>query len=128
MPSMWLHSNRLSLEGLKMWKWSWFEYDQVPPKIESLEETKISNEEIFNEYDEDCDDNTYESDESNNDDGSDYDDFWFKNHLEDLIISYSMTLYFLLLFTRFFIMIEWFSKNLRVRKNFRTIHSFFNHE
>ena len=29
----------------------------------------------------------YESDESGYDDGSDYDDFWLKNHLEDLIIS-----------------------------------------
>ena len=30
---------------------------------------------MFNEYDEDSDDNIYESDESGNDDGSDYDDF-----------------------------------------------------
>ena len=33
------------------------------------------------------DDNMYESDERDNYNGSDYDDFWFKNHLEDLIIS-----------------------------------------
>ena len=50
-----------------------FEVDQVPPEIESLEETNISNEEMFNEYDEDSDEN--ENDESDNDDGSDYDDF-----------------------------------------------------
>ena len=54
---------------------NWFEGDQVPPKIESLEETNISNEEKFNKYDKDSDDNIYESDESENDDGSDYDDF-----------------------------------------------------
>ena len=87
---------------------SWFEGDQVPPEIKSLKETNISNEEMFNEYDEDSDDNIYESDESDNDDDLDYDDFWFKNHLEDFIISYKVMLYFLLLFTRFFIMIEWF--------------------
>ena len=55
--------------------YGWFEGDQVSPRIESLEETKISNEEKFNEHDEDSDDNMYESDESDNDDGSDYDDF-----------------------------------------------------
>ena len=54
---------------------TWFEGDQVSPRIESLEETKISNEEMFNEHDEDSDDNMYENDESDNDDGSDYDDF-----------------------------------------------------
>ena len=54
---------------------NWFEGDQVPPKIESLEETNISNEEMFNEYDEDSGNNIYESDESDNDDGSNYDDF-----------------------------------------------------
>ena len=37
--------------------------------------TNISNEEMFNEHDKDSDDNIYESDESGNDDGSDYDDF-----------------------------------------------------
>ena len=52
------------------------------------------------------DDNMYESDESDNDDGSHYDDFWFQNHLEDLIISYNVTLIFLLLFTRFSIMMS----------------------
>ena len=57
------------------------------------------------------DDNMYESDESDNDDGSHYDDFWFQNHLEDLIISYNVTLIFLLLFTRFSIMM---SDSLRI--------------
>ena len=42
---------------------NWFEGDQ------------ISNEEMFNKYDEDSDENIYESDETDNDDGSDYDDF-----------------------------------------------------
>ena len=32
---------------------------------------------MFNKYDEDNDDNIYESDESDNDDGSHYDEFWF---------------------------------------------------
>ena len=54
---------------------NWFEGDQVPPEIESREETNIRNEEMFNEYDKDSDYNIYESDESDNDDGSDYDDF-----------------------------------------------------
>ena len=85
---------------------NWSEGNQVPPKLESLEETNISNEEMFNKYDEDSDNNISESDESDNDDGSDYDDFWFINHLENLIISYNVTLYFLLLFTRFFIVID----------------------
>ena len=85
---------------------NWFEGDQVPPETVSLEETSISNEEMFNEHDEDSGDNVYESDESDNDDSSHYDDFWFQNHLED-IISYNATLFFMLLFTRFFIMIEW---------------------
>ena len=54
----------------------WFEGDQVPPEIESsLEETNISNEEMINKYVEDSDDNIYERYESDNDDGSDYDDF-----------------------------------------------------
>ena len=44
-----------------------FEGDQVPQEIESLEETNISNEEIFNKYDEYSDNNIYESDESDND-------------------------------------------------------------
>ena len=57
------------------------------------------------------DNNMYESDESDNDDGSHYDDFWFQNHLEDLIISYNVTLIFLLLFTRFSIMM---SDSLRI--------------
>ena len=61
---------------------------------------------MFGEYYEDSDGNIYENDESDKDDGSDYDDFWFKNHLEDLIISYNVTLYFLLLFTRFVVLIE----------------------
>ena len=30
---------------------------------------------MFNKYDEDSDENIYESDETDNDDGSDYDDF-----------------------------------------------------
>ena len=34
---------------------------------ESLEETNISNEEMFNDYDEDSDNNIYEKDESDND-------------------------------------------------------------
>ena len=42
---------------------------------ESLEETNISNEEMFNDYDEDSDNNIYEKDESDNDDGSEYDNF-----------------------------------------------------
>ena len=54
---------------------------------------------MFNEYDKDSDGNIYESGETDNDDGSDYDNFWFKNHSEDLIV----TLYFLLLFARSFI-------------------------
>ena len=95
---------------------NWFESDQISPEIESLEEISISNEEMFNEYVEDSDNNIYESDESDNDSGSDYAHFWFKNHLKELIISYSVTLYFLLLFTWFFIMIKWFFKDLRVRK------------
>ena len=57
------------------------------------------------------DDNKYESDESDNDDGSHYDDFWFQKHLEDRIISYNVTLIFLLLFTRFSIMM---SDSLRI--------------
>ena len=44
-----------------------FEGDQVPQEIESLEETNISNEEIFNKYDEYSDNNIYESDENDND-------------------------------------------------------------
>ena len=76
---------------------------------------------MFNDSDEDSDNNIYESDESDDDDGSDYHDFWFENHLEDLIIPYNVTLDFLSLFTRFFIMFEWFFKNLRVRKNLRTM-------
>ena len=32
---------------------NWFEGDQVPPEIESLKETNIRNEEMFNECDED---------------------------------------------------------------------------
>ena len=100
---------------------NWFEGDQISPEIESLEEISISNEEMFNEYVEDSDNNIYESDESDNDSGSDYAHFWFKNHLKELIISYSVTLYFLLLFTWFFIMIKWFFKDLRVRKNLRTV-------
>ena len=39
---------------------------------------------MFIDKDEDSDNNTYQKDESDKDDGSDYDDFWFKNHLEDL--------------------------------------------
>ena len=31
---------------------NWFEGDQVPPEIESLEETNISNKEMINKYDE----------------------------------------------------------------------------
>ena len=54
---------------------NWFEGNQVPQKIESLEETNISNEEMINKYDEDSDDNIYESDESVNNDGSDYNEF-----------------------------------------------------
>ena len=54
---------------------NWFEGDQVPPEIESPEETTISNEEMFNKYDEDSDDNIYESDKSDIDDGSNHDDF-----------------------------------------------------
>ena len=54
---------------------NWFEGDQVPPETVSLEETSISNEEIFNEHDEDSGDNVYESDESDNDDSSHCDDF-----------------------------------------------------
>ena len=61
---------------------------------------------MFDEYDEDSGDNVYESDESDNDDGSNYNDFWFKSHLEYLIISYIAARYFALLFTRFFMMIE----------------------
>ena len=44
---------------------------------------------MFNEYDKDSDYNIYESDESDNDDGSDYDDFWFKNHLEHINMTFS---------------------------------------
>ena len=51
-------------------KKNWFEGDQVPPETVSLEETSNSNEEMFK-----TDDNMYESDESDNDDGSHYDDF-----------------------------------------------------
>ena len=61
---------------------------------------------MFDEYYEDSDGNIYENDESDKDDGSDYDHVWFKNHLEDLIISYNVTLHFLLVFTRFVVMIE----------------------
>ena len=61
---------------------NWFEGNQ-----ETNEETNISNEEMFNKHDEDSEDNIYESDENENVDGSDYDDFQFKNHLEDIIIS-----------------------------------------
>ena len=53
---------------------NWFEGHQVPPEIESLKETNISNGELFSEYDEDNDGNIYEiyeSDESYNDDDSD---------------------------------------------------------
>ena len=120
-PSIWLHSNRLWLEASKCGNYleiNWFEGDHIPPEIESLEETNISNQEMFNKYDEDSGNNIYDTDESDSDDGSD--NFWFKNHLEDLIISYSVTLYFLLLFTRFF-MIEWFFKNSWARKNLRTV-------
>ena len=53
---------------------NWSEGNQVLSETESLEETNISNEEMFNKY-EDSDDNIYESDESDNDDGSNYDDF-----------------------------------------------------
>ena len=45
---------------------------------------------MFNEYDKDSDDNIYESGETGNGDGSDYDNFWFKNHLEDLIVIFSV--------------------------------------
>ena len=38
---------------------NWFEGNQVPLEIESLEETNISNEKMFNTYDEDSDDNIY---------------------------------------------------------------------
>ena len=38
---------------------NWFEGNQVPVEIESLEETNISNEKMFNTYDEDSDDNIY---------------------------------------------------------------------
>ena len=100
---------------------NWLDGDQVPPEIESLEETNISNEEMFNEYDEDSDHNIYESNKSDNDDDSNYDDFWIKNHLEDLIISYNVMLYILVLYIRLFTMIEWFFKNLRVRRNLRTV-------
>ena len=75
---------------------------------------------MFNEHDEDSGDNMYETDESDNDDSSHYDDFWFQNHLED-IISYNAALFFMLLFIRFSIMIEWFFKNLGVRKNLRAV-------
>ena len=54
---------------------NWFKGDQVPPEIEPLEETNTSNDEMFNEYDEDSQEYIYESDESDNDDCSDYDDF-----------------------------------------------------
>ena len=54
---------------------NWFEGDQVPPEIESFEETSMSNEEILKEYYEDSEGNIHESDESDIDDGSNYDDF-----------------------------------------------------
>ena len=56
---------------------------------------------MFNENEEDSDVDIYESDESNNDDGSNYDNFCFKNHLEGLMIPHNLSL-FLLLFNRFF--------------------------
>ena len=52
---------------------NWFEDYQVLPEIKSLEETNINNEQMFDEYYEDSDGNIYENDESDKDDGSDYD-------------------------------------------------------
>ena len=46
----------------------WFEGNQVPPEM-----GKFMGK--FNEYDKDSDDNIYESDETDNGDGSDYDNF-----------------------------------------------------
>ena len=54
---------------------NWFEGDHIPPEIESLEETNISNQEMFNKYDEDSDNNIYDSDESDSNDGFHNDDF-----------------------------------------------------
>ena len=54
---------------------NWFEGDEVLLVIKSFEKRNISNEEMFNECDEDSDSNIYESNESDNDNGSDYDDF-----------------------------------------------------
>ena len=50
---------------------------------------------MINKCDEDIIRTMYESDESDVDDGSDYDDYWFENHLKDFIFPYNMTLYFL---------------------------------
>ena len=47
--------------------------DEVLPVIKSFEKRNISNEEMLNECDEDSDGNIYESNESDNDNGSDYD-------------------------------------------------------
>ena len=54
---------------------NWFEGDEVLPVIKSFEKRNISKEEMFNECDEDSDGNIYESNESDNDNGSDCDDF-----------------------------------------------------
>ena len=48
---------------------------------------------MFNENEEDSDVDIYESDESNNDDGSNYDHFCFKNHLEGLMIPHNLSLF-----------------------------------
>ena len=53
----------------------------------------------------------YDSNESDNDDGSAYDDFWFKNHLEELIISSSVTLYFCSCLPDFLL---WLGDSLRI--------------
>ena len=89
--SIWEYSNRLWLETLKMLQL--FKNGLVQRRSSStrnwivwsdrLKKSFISKEEILSECDEDSDDNIYEGDESNVDDGSDYDDFWFEKHLED---------------------------------------------
>ena len=66
---------------------------------------------MFIDKDEDSDNNTYQKDESDKDDGSDYDDFWFKNHLEDL--SYNVTYIFCCCLSDFLL---WLSDSLRTYK------------
>ena len=68
---------------------------------------------MFNDYDEDSDNNIYEKDESDNDDGSEYDNFWFENHSEYLIISYNVTHIFCCCLPDFLL---WLSDSLRIYK------------